>query len=513
MDEQFILVETDELDTRFPASVPPAARSNAQYGQEEHLDDQQRKALEARIEAAEKSRLPYMFPRDWPRLRAYGAALVGGFALVPILALALSAIIYLVASQAPNWVPLAWGMGIASAVWLLFAIPMSLLTARDRVNANSYGQLINRLSQLETRLQVIQVSNTKLEPYQLIALEEAFATFQELDAMVYESTTRLPWVLGLGYAVAWAKLHRAEEALLEVEPVEMVVRQAYHDYLAISNSSISNAKEIQDRLHEAVEALDRDMASAVPLSTPLANVVEELREVEGQILKIAKNLHIEEGDKDDEKGKKAHKQRGDTPNAEANARISIRVIRRTLNEYRDLLWENIIRARNRLMGGIFIAGCATFMLLSIAFLAVPQGSSNSDAVRPAILAAIVYYMVGAIAGLFGTIYVESTSKAPATADTDDYGLTLARLIGTPLLSGLAGVGGALVYSTLTQITNNHAVTLSNIFTLNQLDYLIAAALFGYTPNLLVQGLQQRTNKYMSNLKSTKASTSGDSSDN
>ncbi len=46
-------------------------------------------------------------------------------------------------------------------------------------------------------------------------------------------------------------------------------------------------------------------------------------------------------------------------------------------------------------------------------------------------------------GLFSRIYRESLTSTAV----DDYGLTLARLIATPLLSGLAGVGGVVLFST------------------------------------------------------------------
>ena len=127
-------------------------------------------------------------------------------------------------SNVPGAYIVIWGMLVTLAAWLLISIPMSFLTSRDRVNARSYGLLISRLSQLETRLNVIQNRNPdldKLEEYQEVALEEAYNNFQELDIMLYESTSRLPWVLGLGYVVAWFRIHRAEEALIDIEPVEM----------------------------------------------------------------------------------------------------------------------------------------------------------------------------------------------------------------------------------------------------------------------------------------------------
>jgi len=85
---------------------------------------------------------------------------------------------------------------------------------------------------------------------------------------------------------------------------------------------------------------------------------------------------------------------------------------------------------------------------------------------------------------------------------DDYGLSLARLTATPLLSGLADVGGVLLFSTL--LFEPTTGSGPKIFVLNQPDYIIAAAFFGLTPNLIIRGLQQRSEKYISALQSSNA---------
>lgn len=529
MEDQFVFINTGEVITTPPAPttapIPTHTRKGAQHeeranGQqprvEEQPDDEHSKVLEALL----TKELRYMFPRDRQRLRAFGAALAGGFSVLPIFALSVTIAFYLIFSNLPNWVPVVLGMVVTCVLWLLLSWPLSFLTSRDKVNTRSYGLLVSRLSQLETRLLSIQAARKKLSLYQIIALEEAYTNFQELDAMLYDSTARLPWVLGLGYAVAWFKLHRAEEALMEVEPLEMVVREAYHDYLAISNSGMNQSDQMLDRLHSAVKVLDPGMANVVPSKSPLADVVlelhgvaEELQEIEQQVQKVSQQLPNQGNTQSAKKEKSERGRSPDEPSDEANARVTVREIRRTLNEYRDLLWGNLIRGRNRLMGGIFITGFATYTLLCTTLLAASPLSGSTPVERSAILAAAVYYIVGAIAGLFGTIYRESTMNASDTTDADDYGLTLARLIGTPLLSGLAGLGGALLYSAVViQVASNQMLTLTQIFTFNRLDYLIAAALFGYTPSLIVQGLQQRTNKYLSDLQSSKASNASSSGD-
>ena len=277
MEDQFVFIDTGDVATTPPAPttapIPVQAGNGARH--EDQADEDHNKVLEALL----KKELKRMFPRDKPRLRAFGAALAGGFTLLPIFALSLTISFYLVFSALPNWVPVVLGMSVTCLLWLLFCWPLSFLTSRDKVNTRSYGLLVSRLSQLETRLLAIQATQKKFSLSQIIALEEAYTNFQELDALLYDSTARLPWVLALGYSVAWFKLHRAEEALMEVEPLEMLVREAYHDYLAISDSGMNKADELLDRLHIAVKTLDPGIADVVPSKSPLADLVLEIHGV------------------------------------------------------------------------------------------------------------------------------------------------------------------------------------------------------------------------------------------
>lgn len=483
-----------------------------------------------------RNRVHQMYPRDKHRLRAYGATLAAGSPILPLVALVFTAALYFALPGDSGWITMLLGLGVTLISWLVIAIPLQFLTSRDKANTRSYGLLVSRLNLLETRLSMLQMMpHRKLEEYQELALEEAFDCFQVLDTMLYESTARLPWVLGMGYTVAWETMHRAEEALIEVEPVEMVTREAFHDRMAIANSTMPNCNDLLDKLHDAVKLLDPGMGSVVASSNGSADVIEEVQEVEegvqkvqtqlkavGQnVQKIEQYLHklAEEQDHsatlsedlarkpDADDGHSSGGTRGGNTD-EARARATLREIRRTLNEYRDQLFGGILRGRNRLMGGVFITGFATYVLFSVAILATGLSGTNTQLEQSAILAATVYYVVGTIAGLFSTIYRQSTARTDAATrtDVDDYGLTMARLISTPLLSGLAGIGGAVIFSTLfIQASSSPSFTLSAIFNLNRLDYLIAAAAFGFAPGLLFQGLQQRDNSYVSALQSSKAS--------
>ena len=322
--------------------------------------------------------------------------------------------------------------------------------------------------------------------YQLVALREAHNNFKDLDSLLYKYPSGLQWVIYMGYINAWGKLHWSEEALIEVEPVEMVIRGALHDKLAIQDSNLSSRDELLKKMRHAVKELYPAMESRFRTNRP-GEDDEEIHKLKKHLKQIDEKLGI---DLDDDLFDTNLDNQVISVEAEARARLTLREIRRTLNGFRDHLWEGLVRARNNLFATIFIAGLVTHILLIIFILSsVPTQSE--------LLATVVFYMVGAVFGLAGRIYRESQISTAV----DDYGLSLARLIATPILSGLAGIGGALLFSSV--LVEPNLISITNIFALNRPDLIIAAAFFGLTPNLLIQGLQQRGERYISALKSSK----------
>ena len=404
------------------------------------------------------------------------------------------------------------GLGLPDhgILWLVLSIPLAALTSAKAVNPYNYGLIENRLSRLESRLYTLQttISEDQLKPYQQVALDEAYDNLTKLHNLMYRSTSRLPWVLAMGYIDAWSWLHRTEEALIEIEPVEMVVSGAYHDFMAISNSKIDNSKDLLSNLSVAAKTLDPAMASVFSANKPasaendaLESIDEGINKIEQDVHRIATKLGVHLSDNDDQSAK-TEKKNPSTPDKEANARVTLREIRRVLDEFRDNQRLGIVHTRNQLMASIFVTGLVIYALISAAILP----GSGSQAERATILTAVIFYIVGAMAGLFGTIYRQST----ASTGSDDYGLSLVRLISTPLISGLAGIGGAFLYSILiTQVSSGQSNSLISIFTLNRLDCLVAAAVFGFAPNLLMKELQ--ANKYVTALQSSETSKATNSS--
>ncbi len=447
-------------------------------------------------------------------VRGYGTALIMGLPMLPIVVSAVTIVIYLSNPSGAGWVALASGAVFTFIGWCLLSLLLVPLTSPRNANSRSYGLLESRLNQLESRLYTIrnEYPDEKVLPeYQQVALNEAFDKLQEITEDLYESNTRMPWAMGYGYVNIWGKLHRAEEALVEVEPEEMTMRGAMHDKMAIAGSQINNRDELLNKLRYAVKKLDPSMsglfkpAAASTASGSTGDTESpEIQQLEKDVQQIAHHIGLKL-DKDSSSSSSNGRTRpahgGDD---EGRARLTLREVRRSLNEYRDHLWEGLVRARNNLLGVTFVTGLGTYILLCIAILALTPANSDS---RSTIITAAAYYMLGALAGLFGRI----GQAALTNIAVDDYGLALAQVMSRPLYSGLAGLGGVLVSSTVLSISAPNGLNaIQGVFTPVRPDFLIVAAAFGLAPNLMASGLQNQSNKLMSALRSSKTTTSDNS---
>ncbi|HYX50557.1 MAG TPA: hypothetical protein VE843_12480, partial [Ktedonobacteraceae bacterium] len=172
---------------------------------------------------------------------------------------------------------------------------------------------------------------------------------------------------------------------------------------------------------------------------------------------------------------------------EAEARAILRTVREVINDFNTKSWDALISARNQLLATMVLVGLTTYVFVELAIL-----------FRVTILhivVATIFAFVGALAGLIGRLYTESQSDKAI----DDYHLSTARLLVTPLLSSLAAVIGVLVVAKTT--------TLDAIYTFQASTFvanLIIAATFGLTPNLLINQLQKKSDEYKANLQSTQA---------
>lgn len=452
---------------------------------------------------------------------AYLAALLFTGTIVQIFAIIATAAVYFLLPPVlyPIWYAPVGGFIVSLLLWIICAAVCSLFANAEGANPRSYGLLRMRLDQLNARLGIEQLGKEQrwtkdegqwtvaakmdkslgVENYQMIALREAHKCYDEVDKMLRERRTRADWVLGMGYVNAWGLIHRAEEALIEFEPMEMVVRGAIHDKLAIQNSTIENRDELLRDIIRAVmdmNTADKGYFSEHQLDKggeASATVLKEL----SFIVKKLNEIHPSQNAAINTTSPMAQDQDKLRKEAQARGRTALREIRRTLNEYRDTLWEGLVRERNHLFATIAITGSMTHLLLCIAILTVSSVASSI------IVAATSFYLAGAVAGLFGKISFEFENNNAI----DDYGLSVARLIAIPLLSGLAGVGGVLVTALFSGWGELQNLTFTTIFDTSP-SHLVIAALFGLTPTLLVKSFHVRTNRYLSELQSSKGAVRG-----
>jgi len=283
------------------------------------------------------------------------------------------------------------------------------------------------------------------------------------------------WLFQTAYVRVWEQLHRAEEAMILVAPLERVIADGTTDELRLQHSAIENGNELAQRVRQA-----NDVLKARVLRTPV--VVAVGPGVPGGV-----------------PGAVAH-----IPSFEEErlARETIRQVRYSIHKFRDESRLGLVRARNQLLRTIFAALLACYALLALV-VAVRVPSVN-------LIAGISFFLVGVLVGLFNRLYLDASTQTAV----EDYGLSVARLMYTPLVSGIAALGGVLIVPMLSALVNPGTTTnvntlnsvvpaLGEIFHVTNRPFgLVIAAVFGLSPATLLSRLQQEAEQYKNGLKST-----------
>ena len=206
------------------------------------------------------------------------------------------------------------------------------------------------------------------------------------------SRASIRWALATGYLSVLSSLHRAEEALIIVEPADAVVGDALHDALSL-------------------EGLD-DRQQRPPPSDPALGARSHLPG-HVRVLDRRDSRANEARAADDKMSRARHSVRSGSPST-STSRTS---------------WAASCVPGTGSSGRCSPSAGTTYLLLGLALApAVPV---------PQILAVAVFYLVGAIVGLFNRLGLE----VGRSGAVEDFGLSMARLVVTPLVSGLAAVGG------------------------------------------------------------------------
>lgn len=212
------------------------------------------------------------------------------------------------------------------------------------------------------------------------------------------------WLSGTGFIDQWIRLHAAEEALFCVAPKDYVIGQGLIDEMRLKDSGIANEDDLLFKLRMAIAVLKGSQ-----YLTPGPALPPGTSEIKG---------------------------------SDQQARVMLCEIRHTINEFRDTSRKGIVRARNSLSWTGLLTGFTAYLLLVVAMLVnVPDDF---------VVAAVVYFLVGAVVGLFNQLRLSTANEGGATEE--DYGLAQTQLIYSPVLSGLGAVFGvvltALLYASL-----------------------------------------------------------------
>ena len=460
-------------------------------------------------------RLKKVIASLWAYFGKYGASLLGIGVIIPVIAALITLIFYLsfnllspfsfLTILEGGWRALLFGVFFAGVIWVVLPTLYSSFVFPQKANARSYRALKGRLHELESRLGINEFSGkqkksltleerkraVRFDPderlFALSALDEAYGSYTRVSEEIEEPHPDLRWMLGTGYIKVWRMLHRAEEALVQFEPVAQVIRSTIRTNVRIQNSSIGNRIPLLRLSRQAVKNAD----STAGLATVTRYISSNVSFNEQKAVALAALINVED------KG-------GVSSNASFNgkqvmARVAARLVRQVFNEYRDDLWRELVQKRNLLLGQILVTGIATYILLCFAiFISNPT----------TIIEATFCYIVGSIAGLIRPL-LRILKRDTAI---DDYGFSWTYVMASCLFSGLMAVFGLLVIGRL-DIPDLSSVDLLttwlHVFGSNQLANIPIAVFFGLLSNLYFRGFVQRIEKIESDLLQSNAPQPGD----
>lgn len=434
---------------------------------------------------------------------SFTAAVVGTAVLWPMFALVAALSLYF---QGIGRICLLTAPLIGLVIWIIIAFWYRRFTCVRTANTAVYQDLMQAFIEVASRIPN-GLPNPDEKSSETIAYRQALAHKITIENQVSEPHGSLRWMTASGYINLWKSLHRMEESLIYFDTEPDVVADAFIDKWRLTGSALDGANEILVTLHDALVGLGIAKGMGATAMTP--------------------------------------------PPSRPQARAYLSKVRFAINDFRDTRREGLVRARNRLLATAFVAGIVTNVLLALIILATPDGSVG----RAAVMTAAILFFVGAIIGLFNRLYLDGQSET----GIEDYALSTARLIATPLLSGIAAVGGVLVSVLLPIVLNGNiptpkvgtatptiimtatpsaaatmgsnttvtptstaavtaseqphgslvtpsSVPLHEVFDVQQYPFeVVLAAVFALAPGVLLNRLRQQGEKFKADLASTQAS--------
>jgi hypothetical protein len=414
---------------------------------------------------------------------------IGAVSVLPFIIIVIGAIIY-----ATMWL---WGVEIPSRIalllrspvligslpllfaWLLFAVVNFLFISIQNTNNQSYNSFLKRFYRFNVRLQLLDVdlhiesgissewgtahkivTEGTATGHEMQSFDALIPDFNKIEAYLYRNIIynklmgkNISWVQTNDNMNLWKILQLGEEALIEISPRTDVIREALHDRACMKNSNIKNSNELINKLTQATRVLDalNEENLTEPSYYQRSFTQEDSTSTQTSSANIA---------------------------AEAQARAILRAVRHALNQFRNSRWEAIIQTRNYIIYAIVIIGIIIYILVDfVIIINIP---------RSLIIVGMGFFLVGAIAGLLGRLYNESR----ASRSTPDYGLAIALMVITPIISGIVAVAGVA------------AVQQGNLFNSEHLLLgLVVAIICGIISNSFMNTVHKGAEQYKTDLKS------------
>src|SRR5260370_4692718 len=377
--------------------------------------------------------------------RYFGAlVLLAAIIPLPFLAALITIIVYLSPSSfqwlGASAMVIILGLIITLVLWLLLAIPCRSFATAKGGKPSDFASLQRTAGVLKEQLGIVKSERATQDTEYKAAIADIESNRKNYYDML--NCNGLPWVSYTGYVSMWDRINKVDEAMIGVLPCQTVIESANYDELSLTDSGVPGSNDLLTLLEEAIATLSSD-----PTSPSAVN--------NGQV----------------------------SQQSEQKARANIRKVKSALHKFTNERWDGLVRARNQLMVTAFLTTFFTYILVIIAILAKVPSMNALDA--------MVFYFLGAIVGLFGRLFDERN------ADTviDDYGLSMARIIVTPLISGLAALVGVL-FVTSSSIDTIYKISLQN---------LVFASVLGFAPNLLISMLRSKSEDIKGQIKSASPS--------
>lgn len=356
-------------------------------------------------------------------------------------------------------------------VWLIIGLVATRFAGADQANPTIYQELAARADGLVVP-ELTGSDATDVLKRQ--AVDEVLAHQEWVQRQLGTSlgadgrpvtapATGWSWTTGAGYVGLWQRIHRAEEARLVLLGDQQLQAAALYEQARLAGAKLPEGPVLQRQLAVAMQSLGLRTAIA-PEPVPALGETAVPRPV--ALALLTRVMH-------------------------------------TINEFKDDSTAELVRLRRRLTQSLLWTGMVGWLLLALAILA--QVSTGM------ILTAAALYLVAAIAGLLQRIY----DDLRLDHGLEDYGLGTARMLLAPLVSGIAGLTGVGLVAIVTSSTGGTGIggggddLLAHTFDLAENPFaVVAAAVFGLAPGVLLRRLQQIGTEIQLDIKSAGTTGSG-----